>query len=202
MHDQHRLLLLALDRHKAHVRSPDRLADRLGIVRVVLAALAVGDHELRCHELYRVPQLGELAAPIVSAATRFDADQARRQLRKELQHLRPGQLLAHPRLAAFIHPVHMEDLLRDIQPDSCNLHLDSPCSAIERTTVFQSGTTDAVRAGGVHVIKADPPIWPAVRARLSRMDIRFARTVDRTGIDCAFAGLYRRKLNQYIPIQF
>jgi len=34
------------------------------------------------------------------------------------------------------------------------------------------------------------------------MDIRFVRTVGRTGIDCAFAGLSGRKLNQYIPIQF
>ena len=51
-----------------------------------------------------------------------------------------------------IDAMHLENLLRDIQPDSCNLHLDSPCSVIERTTVFQSGTTDAVRAGGVHVI--------------------------------------------------
>src|ERR1700719_423682 len=38
------------------------------------------------------------------------------------------------------------------------------------------------------------PSWPAVRARLSRMDIRFARTVGRTGIDCAFAGLVRAQI--------
>ena len=40
VHAQARLLVLALDRHEAHVRPLHRLADRLGVGRIVLAAPA------------------------------------------------------------------------------------------------------------------------------------------------------------------
>jgi transposase len=63
VHHQHRLLLLALDRHEAHVRPSDRLADRLRVISVVLAALAVSHHVLRRHQLHCMAELGELARP-------------------------------------------------------------------------------------------------------------------------------------------
>ena len=44
---EHGLLLDALDRHEAHVRSPHRFADRLGVGDIVLVALHVGFDELR-----------------------------------------------------------------------------------------------------------------------------------------------------------
>ncbi len=50
MHDQHALLLFALHRHEAHVRPRHRLADRLRIGRVVLAALEVGLDVARRHQ--------------------------------------------------------------------------------------------------------------------------------------------------------
>src|SRR5208282_6344146 len=40
------LLRCALDRHEAHRRPDHRLADRLGIVGIILVALAIGLHEL------------------------------------------------------------------------------------------------------------------------------------------------------------
>ena len=46
-----------------------------------------------------------------------------------------------------------------------DLHRDSPCSVIERNHSLQSGTYDAERAGGVHVIKNNS--FSAVRGRLS-----------------------------------
>jgi len=45
--DQRRLLLGALDRHKPHRRPAHRFADRLGVDRIVLAALDIGLDVLR-----------------------------------------------------------------------------------------------------------------------------------------------------------
>ena len=42
MHGQDSLLINILDRHKASVRPTDRLADRLGVVPVVLIVLPIG----------------------------------------------------------------------------------------------------------------------------------------------------------------
>ena len=57
VHHQYRQLLLALDRHEAHVRSPDGLADRVGVLGIVLAPLAVGRDVLRRHQRHRMPSL-------------------------------------------------------------------------------------------------------------------------------------------------
>ena len=62
MHHQHRLLLIAFDRHEAHVRPAHRFADRFRIVRIVLAALAVRIDELRGHQPDAVPEPGPFGA--------------------------------------------------------------------------------------------------------------------------------------------
>jgi hypothetical protein len=49
------LLLNILDRHESHMRSINRLADRLGIGCVVLVGLDVGLDELRRNQPHRVP---------------------------------------------------------------------------------------------------------------------------------------------------
>ena len=72
-----------LDRHEAHVGPSHRLADRLGVVAVVLAALAIRRDELRRHQPHRVAERRKLPRPLVRAGARLHADQARRQLRDE-----------------------------------------------------------------------------------------------------------------------
>jgi hypothetical protein len=54
---QRRLLLAALDRHKAHPRPAHRLADRVGVNRVVLAAFDIGLDVLRRDQHDLVPQI-------------------------------------------------------------------------------------------------------------------------------------------------
>lgn len=76
MHRELSLLLGVLHRHKAHARALHRLADRLGIVAVVLVILAIGLHELRRHQAHRVPQGRELSRPVVAAGAGLHADQA------------------------------------------------------------------------------------------------------------------------------
>jgi hypothetical protein len=76
----HRALLFGrLDAHEAHGRSRHRLADRLGIGRVVLAPLYVRLHILRRHQPHIMAQRDQLAGPVMRRRARFDADQARRQ---------------------------------------------------------------------------------------------------------------------------
>src|ERR1700758_5227383 len=97
-------------------------------------------------------EFAELPCPVMRAPTRFDPDQARRPLCEELQHLRTRQGLAPLYHSVLIHAVNLKNLLRNVQPATSKLHRDSPCSVIERPRSLQSGTTDAVRAGGVHVM--------------------------------------------------
>ena len=109
---EHRLLLLALDRHKAHVWTPHRLADRLGVIRIVLPPLAVGNHVLGGHELGGVAELAELTRPVVRAPARLNPDHTWRELREVLQHLRPCQPLANNHYPpALVHPVHLGDTI-------------------------------------------------------------------------------------------
>ena len=75
---QRALLLDALDRHKTHRWPCHGLADRRRIGRIVLAALHVGFDIGRWHEPRVVPELLELARPLVRRCTRFHANEARR----------------------------------------------------------------------------------------------------------------------------
>jgi hypothetical protein len=59
------LLILGLDRHKAHARTMHRLADRLGIGLVVLVALHVRLDILRRHQAHRMAEPGDLSCPAV-----------------------------------------------------------------------------------------------------------------------------------------
>jgi hypothetical protein len=68
-----------------------------------------------------MPELGDLAPPIMRGRTRLDPDQARRQFGEERQYLLATQRPAHHHCPRRIDPVHLEDLLGQIQPDRCNL---------------------------------------------------------------------------------
>jgi hypothetical protein len=84
---QSALLLRRLDRNEAHGRPPNRLADRLGIGRIVLVAFDVGLYVLGRHQPNLVAKFSQLACPIMRRGTRFHAHQTRRQRREERYHL-------------------------------------------------------------------------------------------------------------------
>src|SRR5262245_26158560 len=109
--------LWTLHRHERHARPPDRLADRLGINRISLAALDVGLDVLRRHQLHGVPELGNLTCPVMRTAARLHADQTRRQLGEERQYLFAPQLPGDDDLALGIDAVDLEHLLCKIEPD-------------------------------------------------------------------------------------
>ena len=83
MQHHHALLLGALHLDEAHGRPGHRLADRLGISRIVLLPLHVRLHVARRHQPHIVAKLRQFASPVVSCGAGLDADQAGRQLREE-----------------------------------------------------------------------------------------------------------------------
>jgi hypothetical protein len=121
MQQQCGLLLGCLDCHKPHARPAHRLADRFRIGRVVLVALEVGLDVLRRHQPHLVAQRLQLPRPVVRRGTRLQPDQAARQGGEEPHHLAAPQLLAQNRCTAHIDPVHLKNMLRQIQPDRRNL---------------------------------------------------------------------------------
>src|SRR5580698_3866562 len=74
MQGQLRLLLRELHRNESHVRSSHRFADRLGIITVVLSALAIRSHELWGHQLHNVAKHDEPACPLVRTGAGFHTD--------------------------------------------------------------------------------------------------------------------------------
>src|SRR5262249_31368446 len=115
------LLILALDRDEPHRRSRHRLADRRSIVRIILAALEVGLHVARRHQPRGMAKCLQLTAPMMPRRTGFDADQARPQTAKELQHLRPTDALAKHYRSDLVDAVNLEHRLRNIETDCDNL---------------------------------------------------------------------------------
>ena len=91
---QPRLCVLALHGNKPHGRARYRFADRLRIGLVGLAALDVALHVAGLHEPDIMPELEQLARPVVRAGAGFQADEARRLALEEFQHLAAAQLTA------------------------------------------------------------------------------------------------------------
>src|SRR5262249_16248940 len=119
---QHSSLLVSrLDRYKAHRRAPNRLADRFRIGGVVLVALDVCLHVLRRHQSHLVAKRAQLARPVVRRRARLQANQTGRQSTEERQNLRTPKLLAHNRPSLCIDPVHLKNMLRQVQSDRRNL---------------------------------------------------------------------------------
>ena len=130
----HALLFRSLHRHEPHRRPRHRLADRLRIGSVILAALHIRLHILRRHQSNIMAQRDQLAGPVVRVAAGLDADQTARQLREERNHPGPAQALAHHHFACGINTVDLKHRLRDIQPDRYNLlHRSSPSSSSRRS---------------------------------------------------------------------
>jgi hypothetical protein len=126
MHGENGLRLFRLDRHKAHVRPAHGFADGLGIIGVVLAALAVGGDELGRHQSGIVAQLDQFPCPVVGAGTGLDADQADRRIGEEGEHLAAGEGFLENGLALLIDAVDLENRLGDIKTDADNFHGTPP----------------------------------------------------------------------------
>jgi hypothetical protein len=104
--------------------SRHRLADGGRVGSIVLVALDVRLHIAGRHLTYIVSKRPKLACPMVRCGASFHADQTRRQLREERQHLRTPQPASNHYLAGGIDAVHLEHVLGQINPDRANLHVD------------------------------------------------------------------------------
>ena len=96
--------LLGRDAERGGITAPIFLACGSPMLATSAVAVCGPIAKLRRHEPHRVPELGQLTAPIVRAAARLDPYQVRRYLHKELQYLRPRQLITHRDFAASLTP--------------------------------------------------------------------------------------------------
>ena len=102
--------------------SQPRLADRLGIRRVVLVPLHVGLHVIGRHDAHHVAESLQLASPVMRCCARLNANQTGRLLPEERQNLAAPQLSADHGLTRDIDTVDLENVLRKIKPDRANPH--------------------------------------------------------------------------------
>src|SRR5262249_39309660 len=94
---------------------------RFGIGGIVLIALDVRLHVLRRHQSHLVAKRAQLPPPVVRRRARLQANQTGRQLTEERQNLRTPKLLAQNRRSLCINPVHLKNMLRQVQSDRSNL---------------------------------------------------------------------------------
>ena len=92
MEHQAALLLGRLGRDEPHVGPGDRLADGLGVSRIVFLPFDVGLYVGRRHQAHGVAERLELARPIIRRGTGLDANQACWNLLKERQNVTALQL--------------------------------------------------------------------------------------------------------------
>jgi ribosome modulation factor len=126
MHHELALLLLALQRHEAHVGALHRLADRRRVGGVGLAAHAahtVRGDELRGDQPHGVTARGKQPCPVVSTGARLHRHGAWRQRGDQLVQPRARHTRAYQRgLAKLIHTVHRKHVLGEIDANEDNGH--------------------------------------------------------------------------------
>jgi hypothetical protein len=120
-HHARSLLLDALHRHEPHRGPLGRLADCLGVSRVVLLPLHEELHVGGWNQADGVPQLHQLAAPVVRAGARLHGHDASRLGRKERKQPRTTELLAEHNRARCISAVRLENRLGDIKTYGANV---------------------------------------------------------------------------------
>src|SRR5215471_13753907 len=81
-------------------------------------------HVFRWHQANLVAEPRQLTRPIMRRGTGLHADQAGRQRCKKLHHLSTPKLLPDDHLLGRVNAVNLEHVLRDIQTDRGNLHVD------------------------------------------------------------------------------
>jgi len=71
-----------------------------------------------------MPQRAELARPVMRRRTRLHADKTRLEAAEQRQKLIAADLAAKQRPAFAIDAMNLKNILRDIQTDRGNLHVD------------------------------------------------------------------------------
>src|SRR5262249_34490703 len=76
---------------------------------------------LRRHQSHLVAKCAQLPPPVVRRRARLQANETGRQSTEERQNLRTPKLLAQNRRSLCINPVHLKNMLRQVQSDRSNL---------------------------------------------------------------------------------
>src|SRR4051812_8970435 len=95
-------------------------------------------------------ELGDLAPPIVSAATGLHGDRTGRQRGQERKQLAPAQLLAKDHRARAVSPMELKDVLGEIESDGAHRVHGRLLEWLVTPPLWH-----AVAVGGVHTIR--PP---------------------------------------------
>ena len=155
------LLLYRLHRHKPHVRTAHRFADRLRIIGVVLVALHIRLHELWRNQLHRNSLRLEYSRPVVRATTSLHANHAARfnRFQHYLEPVRARQLPAQRHLLIPVDPVYLEDRLCQIYANAHKLH-GGPLLSVDWSITLPVWHVDAVRVrrGPSHCYRAQCPM--------------------------------------------
>src|SRR3954454_9677982 len=99
-------------------------------------------------------ELGDLAPPIMSAATGLQGHRAGRERCQERQKLAAAQLLAKHNSSCAVGPMELKDVLGEIEADGA--HLIHGC-LLEWSSTPSLWHTEAT--GGVHTIRPFGPCW-------------------------------------------
>ena len=121
MQHQHALLFLALHRNEAHRRPRHRLANLLGVGRVILLPLHVWLDVRRRHQPNLVTLRHKNPGPVVSSRACLDSDQTWRQGLEESNDIVAAQLAAAHDRASAIDSVNLKYMLGDIETNCGNL---------------------------------------------------------------------------------
>jgi hypothetical protein len=115
-----------------HAGPRHRLADRGGVVAVVLVAPDEGLDELRADDPHGVPEALKLPGPVERARARLQADHAGRQLGDEGAELVAAQPPLEHDPAVPVLPVQLEQVLGHVDAERLDRHRRSPCRMARR----------------------------------------------------------------------
>jgi hypothetical protein len=130
--------------HKVHVRTGHGLADGFGIVAIVFRVLAVWSHNLGRHQSHRVADLRACACPVLGPGTGIHPDETGGESGHDGPYCATGELLPCHNHAVVIYPVSLKHLLRQINPNTLNLHGLSPSYADWRSPRFPLGMSHTI----------------------------------------------------------
>jgi len=116
MQHQQSLLIGRLDGHEPHRWSRHGLADGGSIGNIVLRSLDIALHVTWRHQTHGMTKFGEFTYPMMRGSAGFHADQAIRNLAKEVDDLLAPQLTADDDFALTIHAVHTIDAGSERRP--------------------------------------------------------------------------------------
>src|ERR1700722_14221647 len=101
-----------------HPGSPGRLADRLGVIAVILATFDVGLDVLGRDQAHLVTERDQLASPMVSTAAGFHCNLCGKKPREEWDHLCAAEIYPQHRPLLLIDTMQSEDGLGRVDADA------------------------------------------------------------------------------------